>query len=183
MHTHISTEQLSLALDKRISPQEQARLHDHLTVCPTCRQEWDSWQSLSGRLEQAPLVGPATGFAQRFDKRLQRHQAARRGLLGGVVLLTGSVSLWSLLALIGLLLGASWVNTHPAWAGSVVQLAVRLAYTLQPLMITLRLFINGLLQIPTPVLSITLGAGLLIVMLIWAQLIHWQRNRLAPLAG
>ena len=60
MHTHISTEQLSLALDKRISPQEQARLHDHLTVCPTCRQEWDSWQSLSGRLEQAPLVGPAT---------------------------------------------------------------------------------------------------------------------------
>ncbi len=183
MQTHISTEQMSLALDKRLAPPEQAALHEHLLLCSACRQEWDLWQGLSSRLEQAPQVAPAPGFAQRFEKRLQRQQAARHGLLGGVVLLTGSVSLWSLIALIGLLLGASWISAHPAWAGSLVLVAVRLAHTLQPLMTTGRVFINGLLQIPTPVLSVTLGAGLLVVMLIWAQLVHWQRNRLMPLAS
>lgn len=183
MQTHISTEQMSLALDKRLAPPEQAALHEHLLLCSACRQEWDLWQGLSSRLEQAPRVSPAPGFAQRFEKRLQRQQAARHGLLGGVVLLTGSISLWSLLALVGLLLGASWVSAHPAWASSTVQFAVRLAHALPPVLVSLRLFVYGLLQIPTPLLSITLGAGLLIVMMIWAQLINWQRNRLAPLAS
>lgn len=183
MHTHISTEQLSLALDRRLAPHEQAALREHLSLCTACRQEWESWQGISGRLEQAPLIHPAPGFVQRFEKRLQQRQAARRGLLGGVVLLTGSISLWSLLALVGLLLGASWVSAHPSWASSAVQFAVRLTHTLPPVVVTLRLFVYGLLQIPTPVLSISLGAGLLIVMVIWAQLINWQRNRLPPLAS
>lgn len=183
MHTHISTEQISLALDRRLSPQEQAGAREHLTGCPTCRQEWDAWHVLGNRFAQAPLIGPAPGFVQRFEKRLQQRRAARRGLLGGVVLLTGSVSLWSLIALVGLIFGVSWVSAHPAWAGSVVQFAVRLAHTLQPLTVTLRLFINGLLQIPTPVLSITLGSGLLIMAVIWAQLVNWQRGRLSALPG
>jgi len=183
MHTHISTEQLSLALDRRLPPHEQTALHEHVSLCAACRQEWESWQALANRLEQAPLVYPAPGFVQRFEKRLQQRQAAQHGLLGGVVLLTGSISLWSLLALVGLLLGASWVSAHPAWASSTVQFAVRLAHALPPVLVSLRLFVYGLLQIPTPLLSITLGAGLLIVMMIWAQLINWQRNRLAPLAS
>ncbi len=183
MNSHISTEQISLALDKRLSPQDLVSAQEHLTGCPTCRQEWDAWHVLGNRFAQAPLIGPAPGFVQRFEQRLHRHQANRRNLLGGVVLLTGSVSLWSLLALFGAIFGIAWVSAHPAWAGSVVQFAVRLAHTLQPLTIALRLFINGLLQIPTPVLSISVGSGLLILAIIWAQLINWQRGRLSALPG
>ncbi len=181
MHTHISTEKLSLALDSQLAAAEQATMQEHLAQCGACRQHWETWQTIAHRLQQSPMIGPAPGFVQRFEQRLQRRQAARRGLLGGIVLLTGSISLWSFLALIALLLGFSWLGANPAWAGALVDWAVRAAQTLQPLTVAVRLFFGGLSQIPLPALSVICGGAMLLITFAWAHMVHRRLDQLAPL--
>lgn len=101
------TEWMSLAQDGTLSSTQSHLLHAHLATCPECRARWTAMTAVSQMLHAAPLIGPAPGFAVRFEARWAYHLEQRRQaliwiLLGiGVVALT-ILALPSLLGLLGL---------------------------------------------------------------------------------
>ncbi|MCS6844239.1 MAG: zf-HC2 domain-containing protein [Caldilineales bacterium] len=125
---------MSLALDALLSPPEQQAFHQHLASCAQCRSRWLTWQQLDRMLMAAPLVGPAPGFVARVDQRLRRRQASRERLLGGLVLIGGTLLVWTLVVLSAAVAVALWLATNPTaqlhlaellgFVGQLVALAV-----------------------------------------------------------
>ena len=97
---HSYSEQMSLALDGRLTAQERAVLEAHLVVCKDCRAQWEAFQQIDLVLANAATVTPAPGFAARFATRLVKQQAAeakraqqRRVLFGVGVFVAGAATL------------------------------------------------------------------------------------------
>ncbi len=56
------SEELSAYLDHELSPEERARLEDHLQTCPRCRQELESLRAVSRLVASLPQVEPSPSF-------------------------------------------------------------------------------------------------------------------------
>ena len=176
MTMHIATEQFSLALDRRLPPEDMETMRQHLGGCASCRHEWELWQNMSLRFQNAPMVVPPPGFAQRVEERLARRASLQRGVLGGTVLLTGSVTLWSLIAAATIVALLTWLTLNPATAGTLVSYVVRLAQTAAPLTSALTLLLGGVQQAPTQLLLVTISAALLIAAWTWGHLVLRYRH-------
>ena len=69
--THLSHEQLVLALDDELSGRDAEAVDDHLTTCPSCRDKYKELATLSVRLEQV-----MAGHSSAFDEAARGHLAA-----------------------------------------------------------------------------------------------------------
>jgi hypothetical protein len=86
---------MSLSLDEALTPDKARQLQMHLEHCQSCQAKWISMERISQLFADAPLVPPPTGFATKVSQRLAQREALR-GVLGGVILLVGTISLTAL---------------------------------------------------------------------------------------
>lgn len=175
---HVSGELMSLALDGQLDSATQRRFQVHVQTCPACQNRWLQWQHLSHLLEVEPFVGPLPGFVQRVDHRIRRHQEWRERLLGGLILVGGTLSVWT-----GLLLGLAltigfWLLSSPDARLEAVRF---LAYSgqLAALMFrdVLAVCSTGLGPAWGSALILALGVVLLIVAAFWARLVPMRSAR------
>lgn len=176
MTMHIPTEQFSLALDERITSEEMEAMRQHVGSCASCRREWETWQDIAMRFERAPMVAPSPGFARRVEERLARRTHLQRGVLGGTVLLTGSVTLWSLVALLGLMLVFTWLTVDSAAAGTLVAIAVRVAQTAAPITSAIDVLLDNVQPAALQMLLVSVSAALLLVASTWGHVVLRYRR-------
>jgi predicted anti-sigma-YlaC factor YlaD len=109
------------ALDGALVVPDRQRLAAHLEVCPRCRAEWEALNALEQMLTDPPMVLPAPGFAKRVEARLDRFEAQRRTLVGGLILLAAAMAL-CLLAVPSLLDGRNPIQAYGAFLRSAYEL-------------------------------------------------------------
>jgi anti-sigma factor RsiW len=165
---------MSLALDDLLDGEGQRRLEGHLATCPTCRAEWAAMQQVSALFEGASLVGPPLGFAIRVERRLAEDTRKRRRRLGGVAMLTGSLSLAgvtvaAVLLIVFGVLAWQWLGTQPAvqqGTGAISHVASGLGLVGKGA----SFFLGDLLLHYGLPLLILLGVGLALLSGVWAWL-------------
>lgn len=113
-NAHISTVAMSLALDGYLDPQEQRDFYRHLQHCQECHDQWLMWRQLGDMLQVEPLLGPAPGFAARVTQRIASHDRRRERVLGGLVLVGGTLLIWSLVVLGAALTSSVWLAANPS---------------------------------------------------------------------
>jgi len=91
---------MSLALDGPLAATDQQVLEGHLAACPACRAEWQAMQQVSDLFKNTEMVGPRLGFATRVERQLADKAKKRRRLFGGAAVLTGSLSLATVTAVV-----------------------------------------------------------------------------------
>ncbi|HIC90011.1 MAG TPA: zf-HC2 domain-containing protein [Anaerolineae bacterium] len=175
---HVNTGTMSLALDGMLSAQAMAEFQQHLKVCSTCRTEWELWQSVADLLVEAPLVAPAPGFVARFESRVEVRQRRRWELLGGLVLITSSVTIWSLLAAGFTLVLGYWFFGHPLAISRVAALFVQIVGVGMLLLKATRLLLSGLNSPSTGLWLLIYGGCTLLLTTLWLRVL--QRR---PLLG
>lgn len=107
---------MSLALDGLLAREEQEAFEGHLRRCAGCQEQWARWQRVDALLAAEPVVAPSPDFSARVLARVNQHAQRQRRLLGGALLLGGSLSVWGMV-LLGLA-GAAllWVLSDPSVA-------------------------------------------------------------------
>jgi hypothetical protein len=68
---------LALQAANALSPEEQARVHQHVRVCVLCRDELANLESIASGLKLIPAPQPSWGLAQRTRTRIMAEMAAR----------------------------------------------------------------------------------------------------------
>ncbi len=96
-------ERMSIALDGGVSDQEWDRLQAHIRMCQTCAQTWLALQQVDRLLRTAPLVEPSPDFARRAARVAVEAGRRRQRLVGGALLLVGSVFMLLIMAATALL--------------------------------------------------------------------------------
>ncbi|MCE1253428.1 MAG: hypothetical protein LWX83_07755 [Anaerolineae bacterium] len=64
--------------DAQLTEDEQKCLNAHLLECDHCRQLKLGWQSTRSMLKTTPMVGPTTGFSQRWKNSLAERRARQQ---------------------------------------------------------------------------------------------------------
>lgn len=173
---------MSLALDQSTTEDEVHCLKEHLERCPACQEEWRAMQRISLLLTDAPLIGPAPGFAARVIQRLARRQARRQRLLAGVALLVACLGLGALaLPEIVRLLAMLWqVVSQPSLLSHGAKLVAQLLNLAESLGRACRLVITVFSSsLNQPAL---LGYSLLVLALtaLWIRLVADRRGEYQP---
>lgn len=175
---HLSTESMSLALDGLLDTTEQQEFDAHLSVCDTCRAQWLKWRRISDVFRVEPFIAPAPGFMLRVDQAVQRDEKRRERLWGGLVLVGGTLSIWTVL-LMGLALTLTVGMT--AFTGAQVDPLDYLGIGGQAVAVLLQSLItirDGLLALlPGPALTVALAATLGVLALIWLRLVRSSGRR------
>ena len=133
------------AFDGTLTVDDQQQLMAHLQRCPRCRADWEAFGELDKLLTGPPKIFPAPGFANRVEARLDRYEAQRRTLMGGLTLLGAAVAL-SLLMVPSLLNGLNPLEAYGVFLQSAYRFlgqAVKLSYQLVS---ALWLVLNALAQ-------------------------------------
>jgi len=120
------------AFDGSLATSDHQQLMAHLEVCRHCRADWEAFSELDKMLANPPRVFPAPGFVNRVEARLDRHEAQRRTLMGGLMLL-GAAAALSLMAVPSLLNGLNPLEAYGAFLQNTYRLlghAVQLSYQL-----------------------------------------------------
>lgn len=103
-HGEQMTALMSLMLDGLLEDPDRHRLDKHLASCAACRSEWEAMQQVSALFEHSAMVGPPLGFAIRVERKLEAQAKKRRQLFGGLALVTSSLSLAGVTAVVVLAL-------------------------------------------------------------------------------
>lgn len=172
----IFSESMSLALDGLLADDEQEAFDQHLAACEPCRTRWLKWQRISDVLWVEPFAGPAQGFALRVDSLVQHEQRRRERMLGGLVLVGGTVSIWAVAALsvaitviVGLAVtpGARWqIAEYFGFGSQAAAVVVRSATALR----------DSLLTMPGPGVLAAALCVLVALMALWAWLVFWNNR-------
>ncbi len=175
MNEHeIFSESMSLALDGLLAEGEQDAFDQHLAACEPCRTRWLKWQRISDALWVEPFAGAGQGFALRVDSLVQHEQRRRERMLGGLVLVGGTVSIWAVAALsvaitviVGLAVapGARWqVAEYFGFGSQAAAVVLRSATALR----------DSLLTMPGPGVLAAALCVLLGLIALWAWLVFWS---------
>lgn len=181
---HVSTDVMSLALDGLLDPAERRQLDEHLHGCEVCRGHWTKWQHISNVMQVEPFVGPAPGFALRLNQRFYQRQQRRERMLGGVVLIGGTLSIWTML-LLGLVLTTSvWLAVRPearvdaiqyfGFGGQVIAVLVNNLSALRDALFDL---------VPSPAIVMVAGCVLAVAGLVWMKLVLFRTTPSSGLAN
>lgn len=175
----IFSESMSLALDGLLAGAEQAAFEQHLALCESCHTRWLKWQRISDVLWYEPFAGPAQGFALRVDSLVQHEQRRRERLLGGLVLVGGTVSIWTVMVLSVLITVVVGFSLTPAarW-----QVAEYLGFGSQAVGVVVNTVVSvrdSLLTMPGPGALAVALCGLAALLLLWVRLVFWS-NRSQP---
>ncbi len=185
MNEHeIFSESMSLALDGLLADAEQAMFDQHLAACEPCRARWLKWQRISDVLWFEPFAGPAQGFSLRVDSLVQHEQRRKERMLGGLVLVGGTVSIWAVMALsvaitviVGLTVSpaARWqIAEYFGFGSRVVGVVVNSATAVR----------DSLLTMPGPGALVLALCVLAALMLLWVRLVFWgNRSQSGVVAG
>ena len=181
---HLSSEVMSLALDGLLSPGELREFDQHLHSCVACSVRWTKWQQISRLLEVEPFMGPAPGFVLRVDQGLRQQERRRERMVGGVVLVGGTVSIWSILLLGVVLTTVVWLVATPAARLELIQY---LAFGGQFLALGLRNLAAirdaALEVLPGPGLALAICAVLTVALFVWIRLVFSGDTRRSEMSN
>jgi anti-sigma factor RsiW len=169
---------MSLSLDDALTADKASQLQMHLDGCQSCQAKWISMERISRLFADAPLVPPPAGFAAKVTQRLAQRQARRRGLLGGVILFMGAISL-TVLALPAIisaptaleqLLSCSLVLSHG------LQLTLRLITIGRPLVKAGWLTITALLSPSGRLVLASYSLAVFALTALWVRLVSGRQK-------
>jgi len=107
---------MSLSLDGMLPAHDQRVLEAHLAECARCRSEWERWQRVDALLAAEPLLSPGPGFAAGVLERVAQRGRRQRRLLGGALLVGGSLSVSGMVVLALAMACLLWVLSDPSVA-------------------------------------------------------------------
>jgi anti-sigma factor RsiW len=104
---------MSLLMDGMLSAEEQEALEAHLRLCTGCQAEWARWRQVDALLASEHVLVPSPGFGAGVLERVGQHRRRQRRLLGGALLLGGSLSVWGMVLLALAAAALLWVLSDP----------------------------------------------------------------------
>jgi len=170
---------MSLALDGMLSPEEQGAFEAHLHTCPDCQARWTRWRQVDALLAAGPVLSPSPGFSARVLKRLRHRGQHQRRLLGGVLLLGGSLSVWGMVLLALVALTLPWAFSNPSLVIHGVQVIWQLLTAGSLLIKAVRLWLESMANPSVLPLLISYGCVMLALTVLWGWLVQ-RRPRRAP---
>ncbi len=174
-HGERMTALMSLALDGLLDSDDRQRLEQHMRSCTTCRTEWQAMVQVAALFERSPAVGPPLGFAVRVERRLTDQAKRKRRVFGGAAVLTSSLSLVgaTVAVVLVIVLGVvawRWYDSSIAvqeGAHALTQVASGVGLVGKGA----SLFLGDLLARYGGPLALFLGAGLAVLIAVWAWLL------------
>jgi len=177
---------MSLSLDEALTADEACQLQIHLDRCQSCQAKWISMERVSQLFADAPLVPPPTGFAARASQRLAQREARRRGVLGGVILFMGTISLTvlALPAIIGAFMTLGQLFSYSPLLSHGLQLILKLISIGRPLVKAGWLTIIALLSPSGQPILASYSLAVFALTALWVRLVSgrqrgYQKARLA----
>ena len=172
--TEQMTALMSLALDGLQDDEGRRRLEHHLGTCATCRAEWRTMNQISALFERSEMVGPPLGFSIRVERRLAEQTKKRRRVLGGLAVLTSSLSLagvtiGAVVLIIAGVLAWNWLGSLSSVqqsTGVMSQFASGMGLVGKGA----SLFLGEWLLLFGPPLVLLLGIGLAVLLGVWTWL-------------
>lgn len=173
------TVMMSLALDGMLSSEEQKAFEGHLRSCVGCQGHWVRWQQVDALLAAEPVAAPAPDFSARVLERVSQRGQRQRRLLGGALLLGGSLSVWGMVLLS--LAGAAllWVLSDPSVAVHGAQVLSQLLGAGSLLVKAVGLGLESLVGPSVLPLLLTFVCVMMALTVLWARLVQ-RRPRRAP---
>jgi hypothetical protein len=175
---HVSSEMMSLALDHMLDGAAEVAFEQHISACNQCQAEWSKWQRISLVFGEEPFAGAAPGFPLRFAATLQREQRRKERMLGGLVLVGGTVSIWTIVALSIAGALAAWLAFTPDARWQVTQTFGFGAQLVELLLRNLAPLRDSVVAVlPGPGMFVASLLALLALMAVWARLVLWNREQ------
>jgi len=81
---HLASEQIQEFLDHGLTPREEAVVQAHLSVCPHCREELETWGLLFSDLDSLEALAPGPTFAQEILSQLPQEKTLAGKIRGWV---------------------------------------------------------------------------------------------------
>ena len=164
------------AFDGTLAAPNRRQLMAHLETCAHCRADWEGLSALERMLANPAMALPAPGFAGRVEARLDRFEAQRRTLVGGLILL-GAAAALCLLAVPSLLNGRNPIAAYGLFLRDAYELmghATLLSYKLAS---ALRLTLEALARSAdvSLVSLLTYAVGTVLAVAAWRHRLISQR--------
>ena len=168
---------MSLSLDEALTPDKARQLQMHLERCQSCQAKWISMERISQLFADAPLVPPPTGFAVKVSQRLAQREA-RRGVLGGVILLMGTISLTvlALPATIGAFMALEQLFSYSPLLSHGLQLILKLISIGRPLVKAGWLVLTSLFSSFGQPILVSYSLAVFALTALWVRLVSRQRG-------
>ena len=168
---------MSLSLDEALTPDKARGLQMHLERCQSCQAKWNSMERISQLFADAPLVPPPTGFAVKVSQRLAQREA-RRGVLGGVILLMGTISLTvlALPATIGAFMALEQLFSYSPLLSHGLQLILKLISIGRPLVKAGWLVLTSLFSSFGQPILVSYSLAVFALTALWVRLVSRQRG-------
>ncbi|MCB0228074.1 MAG: zf-HC2 domain-containing protein [Anaerolineae bacterium] len=180
MNEHeIFSERMSLALDGLLADADQEAFDQHLAACEPCRARWLKWQRISDVLWFEPFAGPAQGFTFRVDDLVQHEQRRKERMLGGLVLVGGTVSIWTVMVLSVAITVLVGLTVSPAVRWQVAEYLGFGSRVVGVVISSVTAARDSLLTMPGPGALVLALCVLAALMVLWLRLVFWG-NRAQP---
>ena len=169
---------MSLSLDDALTADKALQLQMHLDGCQSCQARWASMKRVSQLFTDAPLVPPPAGFAAKVSQRLAQREARRRGILGGVILFMGIVSLMvlALPAIIGTVMTLEQLPSYSLLLGHGLQLIPKLVSIGRPLVKAGWLAITALLSPSGKLILVSYSLVVFVLTALWVRLVSGRQR-------
>jgi hypothetical protein len=169
---------MSLSLDDALTADEARQLQMHLDGCQSCQAKWISMKRISQLFADAPLVPPPTGFAAKVNQRLAQREARRRWLLGGMILLVGTIALAVLVlpVIIGACTALVRLSSYSLLLSHGLQLILKLISIGRPFVKAGRLTITALLSPSGRPILISYSLAIFALTAFWVRLVSDQQR-------
>ena len=79
---HLTSEQMQEFLDRGLSSKEETEVQEHLSVCPHCRDEVETWNGLYAQLGSLPTLEPDPAFSRAIMERFPARRPLAARVLG-----------------------------------------------------------------------------------------------------
>lgn len=177
---------MSLSLDDALTADKARQLQMHLESCQSCQAKWTSMKRISQLFADASMVPPPAGFAARVSQRLAQREARRRGLLGGVILFIGIITLTGLAlpAIIGAVTALEQLLSYSPLLGYGPLLILKLISIGRPLIKAGWLAITALFSPSGQPILVSYSLVVFVLTALWVRLVSgrqrgYQEARLA----
>jgi hypothetical protein len=140
---------------------------------------WKSMRRVSQLFADAALVPPPTGFAAKVSQRLAQRKARRRGVLGVVILLIGSISLTVLIlpGIIGAFMTLEQLSSYFPLLSYGPQLLLKLISIGRPLVKAGWLAITALLSPAGQPLLVSYSLAVFALTALWVRLVSGRQRK------
>jgi hypothetical protein len=169
---------MSLSLDDALTPDKARQLHMHLDGCQICRAKWTSMKRISQLFADAPMVPPPAGFAAKVSRRLAQHEARRQGVLGGMILVMGTISLIALVlpATIGAFMALEQLFSYAPLFSHGLQLIPKLISIGRPLVKAGWLVLTSLFSPSGRPILASYSLVVFVLTALWARLVSGRQR-------